>query len=77
MDQTLTTALAEFGAVSAFGAVLAVLLMRVLKEHKEERSQMRDEMRDDRKAQLDAINRLNETLTTIRVLIGDRRNNEP
>jgi len=74
MDQTLTTALAEFGAVSAFGAVLAVLLMRVLREHKEERGQMRDEMRDDRKAQLEAINRLNETLTTIRVLIGDRRN---
>ena len=77
MDQTLTTALAEFGAGSACGAVLAVLLMRVMKEHKEERSQMRDEMRDDRKAQLDAINRLNDTLTTIRVLIGDRRNNEP
>ena len=77
MDPTLTQSIAEFGAVTAFAVTTMTVLVRTLKDSREERDAMRAEMRADRERNLAAIDKLTDTLGDIRAALRyDRNGNE-
>jgi len=69
VDGTLSQTLAEFGAVTGFAVITMSVLVRTLKDSREERDAMRAEMRSDRERNLDAIAKLTDTLTDIRAAL--------
>lgn len=77
MDPTLAQSIAEFGAVTAFAVTTMTVLVRTLKDSREERDAMRAEMRADRERNLAAIDKLTETLGDIRAALRyDKTGNE-
>lgn len=74
MDTSLAQAIGEWTGAAAFAGAMMLLLIRVLKDSREERDAMRAEVQADRARNLEAIARLTEVLTEIKtVLRYDRK----
>lgn len=74
MEPGLAQTIGEWTGAAAFAGAMMVLLIRVLKDSREERDAMRAEVQADRARNLEAIARLTEVLTEIKtVLRYDRK----
>lgn len=76
METSVAQSIGEWTGAAAFASAMMILLIRVLKDSRDERDAMRAEMRADRERNLEAIDKLTTVLTEIRTVIRyDRREN--
>lgn len=76
METSLTQSIGEWTGAAAFASAMMFLLIKVLRDSREERDTMRAEMTEDRRRHTEALSKLNDTMTEIRTVIRyDRRDN--
>ena len=76
METSLAQSIGEWAGAGAFASAMMFLLIKVLRDSREERDAMRAEVQADRQRNLEAIAKLTEVLTEIRTVIRyERRDN--